>query len=99
LVAVTAITVVTALTPNATVWWPSRVAALPDREPALPSPYTMLTMHADKFEQVATLWRMLCNVPIEEFQPVACYLNGKPVYTIIRTDDDQQTSQQIEMHP
>jgi hypothetical protein len=99
LVAVTAITVVTALTPNATVWWPSRGGALPDREPALPSPYTMLTMHADKFEQVDALWRMLCNVPIEQFQPVACYLNGKPVYTIIRTDDDQQTSQQIEMQP
>jgi hypothetical protein len=59
----------------------------------------MLTMHADKFEQVDALWRMLCNVPFEEFQPVACYLNGKPVYTIIRTDDDQQTSQQIEMQP
>jgi hypothetical protein len=59
----------------------------------------MLTIHATDFEQVDALWRMLLHVPTEQFRPVSCYLDGKPVYTIIRTDDDRQTSRQIEMHP
>jgi hypothetical protein len=55
----------------------------------------MLTIQATDFEQIDALWRMLCEVPSEKFRPIACYLNGTPVYTIIRTDDDRQTSQAI----
>lgn len=52
--------------------------------------------HATDFEQIDHLWRMLCEVPYEKFMPIDCYLNGKPVYRINRTkEDDRQTSERI----
>jgi hypothetical protein len=52
--------------------------------------------HATDFEQIDLLWRMLCHVPFEDFRPVDCYLDGKPVYRISRTEeDDRQRSEPI----
>jgi hypothetical protein len=55
----------------------------------------MPQFHATDFEQIDALWRMLCHVPFEDFRPVACFLNGRPVYAIIRTPDDRQRSAPI----
>jgi hypothetical protein len=42
--------------------------------------------------QIDAVWRMLAHVPDDVFQPVEIWLDGEPHYTVIRTDDGEQTA-------
>jgi hypothetical protein len=59
----------------------------------------MIQAHCANAADAAQLWRMLCHVPDDDFQPVDVYLQGELAYRIVRTADGDQTSVQPEAAP
>lgn len=57
-------------------------------------PPTMIQAHCADADAAVQLWRMLCHVPDDDFQPIDVHLFGELAYRIIRTEaGDQSTIQ------
>jgi hypothetical protein len=49
-------------------------------------------IHCDTAEAVASVWRMLCQVPDADFVPAEVWLAGELHYLIVRTDGEQTST-------
>jgi hypothetical protein len=52
----------------------------------------MIQVHCSDHADAAQLWRMLCHVPDDDFQPIDVHVAGQLAYRIIRTADGDQTT-------
>jgi len=54
----------------------------------------MIQAHCADAAAAAQLWRMLCHVPDDDFQPVDVHVGGELLYQVIRTEAGDQSSAQ-----
>jgi hypothetical protein len=57
-------------------------------------PPAMIQAHCADAAAAAQLWRMLCHVPDDDFQPIDVYVAGELAYRVIRTEAGDQTTVQ-----
>ena len=56
----------------------------------------MIQAHCPTAADADQLWRMLCHVPDDEFQPLDVHVAGELAYRVIRTSGGGQTTIQPE---
>ena len=56
--------------------------------------HAMIQAHCADAAAAAQLWRMLCHVPDDDFQPIDVHVAGEPLYQVIRTAEGDQTTAQ-----
>jgi hypothetical protein len=54
----------------------------------------MIQAHCSDAADAAQLWRMLCHVPDEDFQPIDVHLCGELAFRVIRTEAGDQSTVQ-----
>jgi hypothetical protein len=55
-------------------------------------PPAMIQAHCADAAAAAQLWRMLCHVPDDDFQPIDVHVAGELAYRVIRTSGGDQTT-------
>jgi hypothetical protein len=54
----------------------------------------MIEAHCSDAAAAAQLWRMLCHVPDDDFQPIDVHVDGELLYRVIRTAEGDQSTVQ-----
>jgi hypothetical protein len=54
----------------------------------------MIEVHCSDHSDAAQLWRMLCHVPDDDFQPIDVHVAGELAYRVIRTESGDQLTVQ-----
>ena len=57
-------------------------------------PPAMIQAHCADATAAAQLWRMLCHVPDDDFQPIDVHVAGELAYRVIRTEAGDQSTVQ-----
>ena len=57
-------------------------------------PPAMIQAHCADAAAAAQLWRMLCHVPDDDFQPIDVHVAGELAYRVIRTEAGDQSTVQ-----
>jgi hypothetical protein len=61
----------------------------------VPPPPRMLKIYCETPQHLDQAWRMLAQVPDDEFQPAEIWRDGQHQYTVVRTADGEQTTARL----